>query len=56
MIVLVDTNDVVVLVVLVGVAVSPVIVSFAGDIWQEALAVPSCTSSRYAVKMSDRLV
>ena len=51
-VVLVDTDDVVVVVVLVGVVVSPVISSFAGDIQQGALAIPSFTSSRYAVKTS----
>ena len=50
-VVLVDTDDVDVVVVLVDV-VSPVIVSFTGDIQQEALAVPSFASSPHAVKMS----
>ena len=51
---LIDTDGVAVVVVLVHVVVSPVIVSFAGEIQQEALPVPSFTSSRHALKMSQQ--
>ena len=49
-VVLVDTDAVVVVVVLVDIVVSLVIVSVAGDIQQEAVAVPRFTTFHYAAK------